>query len=72
MTHNKIKTICAWCKKLIQDGDTPEMFGIKRISHGMCPECFGNWDEVQERMWKQSEIDERESNEKYIEPSERE
>lgn len=28
-----MKTICAWCGKLLKPGDGP-------TSHGICPECF--------------------------------
>jgi hypothetical protein len=32
----KIKTICAWCGELIQDGKLIE----GNPSHGVCPDCF--------------------------------
>lgn len=32
-----MKTICAWCGFLIQDGP-PEP-----VSHGMCQQCFDAW-----------------------------
>lgn len=31
-----IKTICAWCGKLIKDGPTDK---DGKVSHGICPEC---------------------------------
>ena len=37
---SKIKTICAWCKTLIQDGDTHLLLGEERISHGICKKCL--------------------------------
>ena len=36
MTDNTIKTVCAWCKKVIRDGDTDE---DGHVSHGICEEC---------------------------------
>lgn len=36
MEEKQIKTVCAWCGKLIQDG--VELDG--HLSHGMCPDCF--------------------------------
>jgi len=32
----KIKTICAWCRELIQDGELID----GNPSHGVCRECF--------------------------------
>jgi hypothetical protein len=29
-----IKTICAWCSRLLKDGPAHP------VSHGVCPECF--------------------------------
>jgi hypothetical protein len=29
-----IKTLCAWCQKILVSGDDPGP-----ISHGICPEC---------------------------------
>jgi len=31
-----MKTICAWCNKVLTDGDTPD--GM--LSHGICPDCL--------------------------------
>tara|TARA_Y100000310_G_scaffold280848_1_gene300881 strand:+ start:165 stop:323 length:159 start_codon:yes stop_codon:yes gene_type:complete len=35
----KLKIICAWCNKLIQDGCTSLLMGKERVSHGICEEC---------------------------------
>jgi hypothetical protein len=32
----KIKTICAWCDKVIQEGELID----GNPSHGICPDCF--------------------------------
>ena len=31
-----MKTICAWCNKVLTEGDTPD--GM--LSHGICPDCL--------------------------------
>ena len=49
-TKEKLKTICAWCGNLIQDGKTIEILGKPRISHGMCKKCYNNIDEIQNKM----------------------
>ena len=51
---SKIKTICAWCNKLICDGETPEILGVKRVSHGMCKECSADYQNVQKKLWDDS------------------
>ena len=30
---NKMKVICAWCKKTIQEGG-------EKVSHGVCKSCY--------------------------------
>tara|TARA_B100000029_G_scaffold499611_2_gene570246 strand:+ start:384 stop:575 length:192 start_codon:yes stop_codon:yes gene_type:complete len=52
MTNDKekLKTICAWCNKLIHEGKTLTLFGKERVSHGMCKTCYDNMDDIQERM----------------------
>ena len=36
----KLKTVCAWCDILIQDGYTHLLFGEERVSHGICKKCI--------------------------------
>lgn len=48
--EKKLKSICAWCNKLIHDGKTMELFGKQRVSHGMCKSCYNNMDDIQKRM----------------------
>jgi len=31
-----MKIICAWCKKIIEEGKEPD----EESSHGICPECY--------------------------------
>lgn len=52
MEKEKLRTICAWCSKLIQEGKYLTLFGKKRVSHGMCRQCFDNMDDIQDRMMK--------------------
>ena len=35
--RSSIRTICAWCKSVIAEGDAPEP-----VSHGCCPDCVGD------------------------------
>ena len=66
MEKEKIKTICAWCDTLIHDGKMPVLFGIPRVSHGMCKKCYNNWGETQEKLWNDSVSKQKEkSNEKF-------
>ncbi|HUI91661.1 MAG TPA: hypothetical protein VLX68_05360 [Chitinivibrionales bacterium] len=34
-----MKTVCAWCGKLLDDSDNGRDSGGKPISHGICPDC---------------------------------
>lgn len=43
---DKIKTICAWCEKLISDGETPMLLGKPRVSHGICKQCIKQIDKI--------------------------
>ena len=58
-TNIKLRMICAWCKTLIQEGQTPIILGKKRISHGMCQTCYDNWEEVQKKLWDGEETEQK-------------
>ena len=60
MADKKLRTICAWCKTLIHDGDTTMLFGIERVSHGMCLDCYNNWENTQKKLWDDSIAKEKE------------
>jgi hypothetical protein len=39
MQPEKMKVVCAWCKKVIEEHDT------KIVSHGMCLDCVSDIEE---------------------------
>lgn len=54
-TLESLLPVCAWCKRIRDDGDRSEWKSIEhyivehtdtRFTHGMCPECF-------EQVWKE-------------------
>lgn len=39
LRHGTLRTICAWCRSTIQEGDSEE------VSHGMCHQCLEKWED---------------------------